>query len=116
MIRGLLVKIVSGILSLWIASNFVAGVSFSGNFKILAFAGIILGLVNFFIKPILGLITLPLKMFLPGLFSLPIDVAIIWLMDIYFVDLVIVGLAPLLWTTLIVWGTNAVFSLFFKKR
>jgi putative membrane protein len=114
MIRGLLVKIISGILGLWVAVNYVPGVSFTGSLKILAFAGLLLGLVNFFVRPILGLVTLPLKMLTLGLFGLVINAAIIWLLDIFFVDLAIVGIVPLLWTTLIIWGLNTVLSLFKK--
>lgn len=113
--RGLIAKIASGILGLWVASNFVAGVEFTGNWKILLFAGAALGLINFFIKPILNLVTLPLRMVTLGLFGLLINVVIIWLMDIFFVDLVITGIIPLLWTTLIVWGLSLILSLFFKK-
>lgn len=102
--KNLLVKIFSGILGLWLASNFVPGVEFTGTWKVLILAGAMLGLINFFIKPILKSITLPLRILTLGLFGLIINVAMVWLIDIFFVELVIVGLLPLLWTTLIIWG------------
>jgi uncharacterized membrane protein YvlD (DUF360 family) len=38
-----------------------------------------------------------------GLFSLVINIAIIWTIDILFPELIITGIIPLLLTTLIVW-------------
>ena len=102
--KNLLIKIFSGILGLWLAAQFVPGVEFIGTWKILILAGAMLGLANFFIKPILKSITLPLRILTLGLFGLIINVAMVWLIDIFFTELVIVGLIPLLWTTLIIWG------------
>ena len=102
--KNLLVKITSGILGLWLAAQFVPGVEFTGNWKVLVLAGVMLGVANFFIKPILKTITLPLRMLTLGLFGLIINIAMVWLIDIFFTELNIVGLVPLLWTTLIVWG------------
>jgi len=95
--------IVAGIASLWLATKFVSGVSFTGDIKYLILAGAILGLINFFIKPLLNLITLPLRVLTLGLFSLVINMLIVWLIDVLFVELEIIGLVPLFWTTAIVW-------------
>ena len=114
--RNLFLKIISGILGLWLASQFIAGVSFTGSWKILLFAGFILGLINFFIKPILKLITLPLRILTLGLFSLIINMAMIWLVDLFFIELIIIGIVPLFWTSLIIWGLSTVLPLFFPKR
>lgn len=104
--RNLFIKIASGILGLWLASNFVTGVEFTGTWKILLFAGFLLGLMNFFIRPILKSITLPLRIITLGLFGLIINMAMVWLVDIFFTELTIVGVLPLLWTTLIIWGLS----------
>lgn len=114
--RDLFIKIVIGILGLWLADYFIAGVDFTGNWKILLIAGVILGLINFFIKPVLKFITLPLRIVTLGLFSLIINMAMIWLVDIFFVELVIIGIVPLFWTTLIIWGLSFLIPLFFPKK
>lgn len=113
--RNLFLKITSGILGLWLASQFISGVEFVGNWKLLLMAGFILGLINFFIKPVLNLITLPLRILTLGLFGLVINMAMIWLVDIFFTELVITGLVPLFWTTLIIWGLSLLLPLFFPK-
>lgn len=102
--KKLLLTIASGILGLWLASQFVTGVEFLGSWQDFLLVGLILGLINFFIKPILKLITLPLRMLTLGLFGLVINMAMIWLVDILFAELIIQGIIPLFWTTLIIWG------------
>jgi uncharacterized membrane protein YvlD (DUF360 family) len=111
-------QIVGGILGIFLADRFVPGVSLkvipgqssffgitlTGYWQILVLVGGILGLINFFIKPILDKITLPLKILTFGLFSLILNIGIIWFLDVLFLELDIVGLAPLFWTTLIYWG------------
>jgi len=42
--------------------------------------------------------------------------AMIWLVDIFFEELIIVGIVPLFWTTLIIWGLSTILPLFFPKR
>lgn len=113
--RDLFLKITSGILGLWLASQFITGVEFTGTWKVLLFAGFVLGLINFFIKPVLKFITLPLRILTLGLFGLVINMAMIWLVDIFFVELIIVGVLPLFWTSLIIWGLSTVLPLFFPK-
>src|SRR3989338_5945341 len=106
--RNFFTKIVSGVLGLWVAVNFVPGVDFTGSLKSLAIAGVLLGLVNFFIKPILKIVTLPIRMLTLGLFGLIINMAMVWAIDIFYPELVIVGIMPLLWTTLIIWGLSII--------
>lgn len=106
MITRLIVQIGTGILGLWLATEFVSGVEFIGPFKSLLIAGTILGLINFFIKPVLKLITLPLRILTLGLFSLVINMGMIWIADILFPELIIKGLTPLFWTTIIIWALS----------
>lgn len=111
-----LLTIVSGTLGVWIADNFISGVDFSGDWKILLLVGLVLGIANFFIKPVLKLIALPLRFLTLGLFGILINIAIIWAVDIIFKELVIEGVVPLLWTTLIVWGSGVVLSPFSSHK
>jgi len=104
--RNLFLQIVVGILGIFLAQKFVPGVEFAGDWPPLALAGGILGLLNFFIKPILKFITLPLRILTFNLFSLVINMFIIWLVDIVFLELTILGIIPLFWTSLIVWGIS----------
>jgi putative membrane protein len=107
----LLWNLIGGTLTLWLAQRFVPGVEFTGEMKYLILAGCFLGLINFFIKPILKIITLPLRILTFGLIGLVINMLIIWAVDIFFTELVIQGIVPLFWTSLIVWGIGFILGL-----
>jgi len=127
--KSLLSQVAAAASGLWLASLFVPGVivmlypesNFFGlkiteQWQILLILGIILGLLNFFVKPILNIITLPLRIITLGLFSIIVSMAMIWLLDLMFVELSVPWLYPLLWTTLIVWFLNLIISKILVKE
>ena len=105
-------QIFAGILGLFLAKEFIPGVDFIGNWQILVLAGFILGLINFFIKPILKMITSPLRMLTFGLFGLVINMAIIWVIDILFVEIIIQGIISLFYATLLIWLVSFLLGLY----
>jgi len=113
MLGKLLFHIVSGVLGLFLAAKFIKGVEFTGTVKTLLIAGAILGIANLIIRPVLNSIALPLRIITFGLFSLLINMFLVWLVaDVLFPgEIEISGLIPLFWTTLIVWGLNFFFGL-----
>lgn len=112
----LIFHIIAGILGLWLAIRFVPGVKFEGEFKYLILAGSLLGLINFFIKPVLKAITLPLRIITLGLFNWIINMAIIWIVDVIFPELIIPGIWPLFLTTLIVWLLHFFLGFYTSKK
>jgi len=116
-VNRLILQIIAGILGIFLASRFVPGVSLevipgqsiffgielTANWQILILVGLVLGLINFCIKPVLKMITWPLRILTFGLFSLVINMLMIWLVDILFLEFEIEGLIPLFWTTIIIW-------------
>lgn len=117
MIAKLLFQVIAGILTIFLAARFVSGVEFSGELKPLLMAGVILGIVNFAVKPVLKTITLPLRIITLGLFTLVLNLLLVWLVvDVLFPnDLEILGFMPLLWTTIILWMLNLFFVPYRKK-
>jgi len=115
MFSRLILQIIAAISSLWLATQLVPGVEFVGEIRYLFFAGAVLGFANFFIKPIIKFITLPLRMITLGLFSLVINMGLIWLVTVIFPELVVPLIAPLLWTTLLVWLVTFFLS-FYRPR
>jgi len=109
-------NMIAGTLGFWLAVKFIPGVEFAGSMKYLIFAGVFLGLINFFIKPILKIITLPLRVLTLGLFGFVINMLIIWAVDILFTELIIQGLIPLFWTTLLIWGISFLFGLYKPRK
>jgi len=123
--KKLIWQILASTLAIFLASKFVPGVSLTlipeksvyfgikltQEWQILVLIGTTLGLINVFVKPILNLITLPLRVLTFGLFSLIINMGILFFLDIIFPELEITGMAALFFTTLLVWVLNFFFSL-----
>ena len=119
----LLFQIIAGILGIWLAQRFVPGVEFLGPIKTLLLVGLILGLINFFIKPISKVITLPLRLLTFGLFSFVVNIAIIvinmatiWIVDVIFPELIVRGIIPLFLTSIIILGLSYLFGLSTSKK
>jgi len=119
--KKLLSQVVSAGLGLWLASMFVSGVvvthyadsSFFGislteQWQMFLALGITLGLLNYFIAPILKALALPLEIVTFGLFTLVINGGLIWFLDLIFDEVRIPWMLPLLYTTLIIWALNLV--------
>lgn len=68
----LLVHLLVSALLLWLVSQFVTGIYIHGLGSALA-AAIVLGLVNFLVRPILVLVTLPITILTLGLFLIIIN-------------------------------------------
>jgi len=126
----LFLQIIAGILGIFLATKFVPGVSleiipgqsslfgieFTAAWQILVLVGCVLGLINFFLKPVLKIITLPLRILTFGLFSLIINMLMVWVVDILFLELVISGIIPLFWTTVIIWLISLLLGLYQPRR
>lgn len=126
--KKLLSQVVAGVAGLYAAAQFVPGVevkvhsdsSFFGfpitaQWQIFLLLGVILGLLNYFLRPLLNLITLPLRIITLGLFSIITSMAMIWILDIMFAEFYAPWLFPLLYAALIVWGINLVLQAFLVK-
>jgi len=70
----LVIYVLSNALGIWAAARLVPGIHFYGNWKWLIFAGAVLGFINFFIKPIVKIVSLPLIWITLGLFTIVINV------------------------------------------
>lgn len=64
-------------LALWVVSTFLPGIKFADP-KALILAGLVFGLVNTFIKPILVILTLPITLITLGLFILVLNTLILF--------------------------------------
>lgn len=76
--RKLSLQILGSILGLYLGARFVPTIDFQGPIKIFLLVGIVIGVANYFIKPLLNLILLPLRILTLGLISLIINIGIVW--------------------------------------
>ena|SRR3989344_4586148 len=127
--KSLLSQMLSAGFGLWVAATLVTGVvveaypdsNFFGipltnQWQLFVLFGIILGLLNHFVKPILNAVALPLRIITLGLFGFVINMALIWAVDYIFNELSAPFLYPLLWTTLIIWALSIITSKFLDKE
>jgi putative membrane protein len=122
--QRLISQIVASILTIYLISSFISGVSievlpnsyFLGfkitqKWQIILILGFVLGLINFFVKPILNLLTLPLKILTFGLFSLILNMILLKILDWFFLEFEILTLSALFWSGLILGLVNLFFGL-----
>jgi len=127
--RKLFSQVIAAILGLWLSILFVQGIiirvyptsnffgfSLTAQWEIILILGIVLGLLNYFLKPLLKTLSLPLEIVTLGLFTIAINMALIWLLDIMFDELYVPLFLPLLYTTLIIWGLNIIIGFFLNKK
>lgn len=127
--KKLLVHIIAAMAGLWIASSLVPeviltvlpdsnffGIPLTETWQCILILGIMLGLLNFFVKPVLEILTLPLRILTLGLFNFVINAGLIFALDMIFVELSVPFMYPLLYTTLIMWGLTVILSLIILKK
>ncbi len=111
---SLIVHLLSNSLAIYVAARLVPEITFTGDLKILLMAGVAMGLINFFAKPILKLITFPLILLSLGLFTIVINMLLLWVVDLLITELVIQGILALFLGTIIISVVNAVASLLIR--
>jgi putative membrane protein len=111
-----IIQIITNGLAIFLADYLVPGFVFEGDLLTLLIAGLILGLINVFIKPILKLISFPLLILSLGLFTLVINMALLWLLEYFVAELTITGLWSYFWGSLIISLLNLVFGYRKKKE
>jgi putative membrane protein len=103
---GILLRGAFAAIGLWVATFFVGGLHFDKP-ATLVIAGLVLGVVNAFLRPLLVVLTLPITLVTLGLFLLVINAAMValvaWLMPGMRVDGFWSALATAIIVSLIGW-------------
>lgn len=69
---------------LWVLVLTVPDVQYSGGMQLFILGGVILGLVNFLMKPVIKLLSLPLVVVSGGLFLIVINMFVLWFLSYFF--------------------------------
>jgi len=93
MLRALLQIVLNGI-ALLVAAYLVPGIHYSGSLWYLLIAGLVLGLINLVVKPIVSFFSFPLILLTLGLFYLLINGLMLYLADIFLDGLTVDGCIP----------------------
>lgn len=89
----------------------IPGLEFTGDAVSLLWVSFLLTIVNYFLKPVLKLLFGPLILLTLGLFTVVINMIIIYAVDYYTADLTITGIPALFWTTILLGLANLIYSL-----
>jgi putative membrane protein len=107
---NIIIKVVIAAVGLWLASAIVPGISTDG-FVTLLLAGLLLGLVNAFVRPVVTILTLPLTLITLGLFLLVVNAAMIGLVGWLLPGFTVAGFWPAVFaaivTGLVSWAGQA---------
>ena len=86
-------KVVIAAVALWLAAVIVPGIDYDGWVNLLL-AGLLLGLVNAFVRPVVTILTLPVTILTLGLFLLVVNAAMIGLVGWLLPGFQVEGLWP----------------------
>jgi putative membrane protein len=105
MLRGLI-----GALGLWLATVWVSGVVVNTP-GTLVLAGLLLGVVNAIVRPLVLILTLPLTLVTLGFFLLIINAAMLGLVALLLPGFHLAGFGPAFWSAIIVSVTSWIGSM-----
>jgi|ERR671915_892046 putative membrane protein len=93
MLRALLQIVLNGV-AVFIAAYFVPGISYTGGLLYLLLVGLVIGLINLIVKPIVSFFSFPLIVVTLGLFYLVINGLMLYLADLLLEGLTVEGCLP----------------------
>lgn len=108
---GFVIRLALNILGLWLATEMVSGFSIEGAGSFIA-AGLLLGIVNAIIRPIVLLLTLPFTVLTLGLFILVVNAVMLALVSTLVSDFRIDGFGAAFFGAIIVGLTSWIGSSF----
>jgi putative membrane protein len=106
MLRRFLTKILVNALAIWAADWLLGGMEVSGGWQAYLIAGLVLGLLNAFVRPVLRILTLPIAFLTLGLFSIVLNGLMLYLAARVTGDIAFAGLWTLTLATLVVTAVN----------
>lgn len=112
---GSLLTILATALSLLVVDIIFPGVSLA-NFPVAIAAGLVIGLVNSGIKPVLSILSLPLNILSLGGFSLVINGLCFWLASLFVPGFRVSGLIAFIIAPIILSIANTFLSKYFAER
>ena len=80
LIKKVLIGIFLNGLALYLLTMLVEEIVYTGGFKFFVIGGIVLGLINYFIKPVIKILSLPFVILTAGIFLIAVNAFVLWLL------------------------------------
>ena len=74
-------------LALYVLIRLVDWITYTGGIKFFVLGGVVLGLINLFIKPLIKILSLPFVILTGGIFLVIINIGVLWLLK-YFLEII----------------------------
>jgi putative membrane protein len=103
---GIIIGLLANIAALYLANLWVSGFAVIGGWWGYLIAGLVLGILNLIVRPILKVVSFPLILISLGLFLIVINAIVLWLAAQLTSHIIIEDLVALLWATLIIAAVN----------
>ncbi len=107
--------VISNAIALYVATRLIPGFNINSNYVGFLEIGLVLGAINIFIRPILKLLSFPIIILSFGLFSVVINIALLYitsnLFSFFTIDTLLAGILGLLVISIV----NSVLINIFKK-
>jgi putative membrane protein len=120
LLKRLLYTWIVNVAAIWVASVFVDGVDYSEDYWVLIVTGLVFGLVNFLVKPIMKLLALPLIVITLGLILFFINLFMLYITSWIVPGFEIDSFMSAVWATIIIaavnWVLTGVFDLDERRR
>ena len=115
LIARFLLHVLANALAILAAEWLIPKIFYSYSFLSLMKLAVLLGIINFVLKPILKTLAAPIILLSLGLFTIIINIFSVWLVTYLAPELKIVGLDAFFWTTIVVIAFNFVVSVAIRE-
>ncbi len=115
MLRWLFFSWLANAAALGITGWILSGVTFHGKWTTVIWAGLVFGILNTILKPILKLLTLPFALITLGLAWFFVSMFMLWLTQLIISGFDIHGFWNYVWATILVWAVNVVIDAVFRE-
>ncbi len=110
MIIELLVRLAGNLAAIWVASELLDEVTYGGSFGVLLLAAVVFTIVNWIVKPVVAILSIPLIILTLGVAYFFVNVLMLLLTDWVVGDFEVGGFWSVIGATIIIWVVNLVIA------
>ena len=114
MIRDFAVRFVGNLAALWVASLIFSEFTYGDQFGVLVLAAVVFTIVNWFIKPVLSILSIPFIIITFGIAYFVINMLMLVLTDAVVGEFEVGGFWTVVGATIVIWFVNVVVSMLLR--
>jgi putative membrane protein len=114
MIRDLALRFVGNLAALWVAAGIFSEMTYNDEFGVLVLAALVFTIVNFFIKPILAILSIPFIIITFGIAYFVINMLMLVLTGAVVDEFDVGGFWTVVGATIVIWFVNTIISMLLR--